>query len=65
MSDGTTTVWAVRVGYQGRWHTTTEGYKVRDEAVERLGWLRSLAAPSVSYQLIRETTTVTTVVEDD
>jgi hypothetical protein len=64
IEDSESTEWAVQVGFQGNWHTTTEWYEDRARAMERLGRLRSWAASSVEHRLACRRTSVTVTVEE-
>jgi len=55
---GMTAEWAVQADSGGQQRLATDWEPDRGAAVERLEWFRDNAAPSVSYQLIRKTTTV-------
>ncbi|MEU2080080.1 hypothetical protein [Streptomyces sp. NPDC013489] len=55
---------SVEVGLNGQWRPASGPYGERAQALAQLEWSRALAAPAVSYRLIRETTTVTTTIED-
>ncbi|MEU3317433.1 hypothetical protein ABZ743_32820 [Streptomyces sp. NPDC006662] len=57
-------VWVVQAGSEGRWRNASEEYSQRGDAVERLEWFRLHAPRSISYRLIRMTTTLVTDVED-
>lgn len=57
-------VWSLEAGVEGQWRSMSGPYGERTEALARLEWCRVHAAPAVSYRLVRETTRVTTAVED-
>ncbi len=58
-----TAEWAVQAD-SGQQHLATKWHRDRDHAVERLKWFRDNAAPSVSYRLVRKTTTVVVEAEE-
>jgi hypothetical protein len=55
--------WLVQAGCGGRW-ITVDSCLSRDVAVDSLELRRSTAPRSVAHRLVRETTTVTTQVEE-
>lgn len=57
-------VWTVQAGHEGQWQSLEAKFRERDAAIEHLQWCRVHAPRSVSHRLIRETTTVTTEIED-
>lgn len=62
IEDTESTEWAVQVGCEDRWHFCTAWESDRAAVVERLRWMQSCAAPSVTYRLgCRRTSTTVTV----
>jgi len=63
-TEDVTAEWAVQADSGGQQHLATKWHPDRAHAVERLAWFRDNAAPSVSYRLVRKTTTVVVEVEE-
>ncbi len=57
-------VWTIQAGHEGQWRALEARFHEQDAAIEHLEWCRVHAPRSVSHRLIRETTTVTTEIED-
>ncbi|MDH6522037.1 hypothetical protein [Streptomyces sp. SAI-090] len=55
--------WTVQAGADGKWIDVSTPTPDHEEAVAMLAWRRSVAQPSVTYRLVRDTTVHTRTVE--
>ena len=55
--------WTVQAGADGKWIDVSTPTPDHGEAVAMLAWRRSVAQPSVTFRLVRDTTVHTRTVE--
>lgn len=55
--------WTVQAGADGKWIDVTTPTSDHEEAKEHLAWRNSVAQPSVTFRLVRDTTVHTRTVE--
>lgn len=57
------TTWTVQAGVDNRWIDVSTPTPDHAEAVAMLAWRRSVAQPSVTFRLVRDTTVHTRTIE--
>ncbi|MFF2618587.1 hypothetical protein [Kitasatospora sp. NPDC058046] len=60
-----TITWVVQAAADGRWRTVSVPTDDRSAAREDFNWRRQFAPDSITYRLVRTTTTVTTEIEQN